>query len=395
MDNTIESKYGIPRFHVKLFTVHSGGKVGSWEILVATPKNQLDSYIVQTSTKVLGGKSVETVTEITEGKNIGKANETNPFQQALSEAESKVNKKIDQGYTNRQPEAGTKVTNGLGFIKPMLAQPIEKVKQWNFPVHAQTKFDGHRMLATVQDGKVVLYSRQGKVVSVAHIQDMLQRHYEHFQVHGTGWDGQTLDGEIYCHGETLQKISSMVKKPCEESKTLKYHVYDVVMDFPYEERLSAVRQATELLDDEFVQATVTHIVLNHGELDALHAKNLSEGYEGTIVRHGDLGYEDGKRSRSLMKKKDFMDDEFEIIGHLLGKPDIRGDVRYERPIFKCKTKDGVEFTCTAFGTMQERHALFEAGLDDVIGKTLTLKFFNYTPDGAPFLPIALRFKDFI
>ena len=369
-----------------LFKVHSNGSVGTWQIQVVSNGNGT-ATMTRTACKVIGGNPVVTVTEYTEGKNIGRANETTPLQQALNEAESRYRKQLDKGYVVEQPEAGAAVTNTLGFPKPMLATPIEKVKGWEFPVYASKKLDGHRMLAAVRDGQVVLYSRQGKVVDVEHIRNQLQHAYDN-----AFWGGDILDGEVYLHGETLQRISSLVKKPKPESKNLVFHVYDTLVDTPY-----AVRKG--ILHNNLGKASLSHVevlqqerVENQADLDTFHARNVAENYEGTMVRWGDAVYEDGKRSKSLMKMKDFKDDEFKIVAVGEGKPTIRGDVTYRLAVYTCVTKDGKTFECTAPGTMQEKHDAAERG-DADIGKYLTVKYFNMTPDGVPFLPVGLRLRE--
>ena len=45
----------------------------------------------------------------------------------------------------------------------------------------------------------------------------------------------------------------------------------------------------------------------------LHTEFKALGYEGTILRHGTTGYEDDKRSRNLIKVKDYDEAEFKIV----------------------------------------------------------------------------------
>lgn len=373
---------------LKLFKIHSNNQIGDWTLTI-TANDDGTATMRRTSCKVIGGKAVETITIFSEGKNIGRANETTPLEQALIEAASKHRKQLDKGYVVEMPKEGDQVTNSLGFKKPMLATAIEKVKKWDFPVYASPKLDGHRMLATVQNGQVVLYSRQGKILDVEHIRSELQELLDQ-----KIWDGTTVDGEVYVHGETLQRISSLVKKPTTESKALKYYIYDMILDVPYEERKQKI-YSTFLLHDvaiSHIKVTAQHTTENDGQLALIHSTWLAEGYEGTIVRHGDTGYEDGKRSRSLMKKKDFQDAEFKIISVEQGKPVIKSNCTYQVAIYGCNTKEGKYFTATAPGTMREKHDAWSFRAD-AIGKLLTVKFFNYTKDGIPFLPVALRIRE--
>jgi len=363
-----------------LYKVHSGGKVGDWVINLYDNEDG-SATLERKSCKVVGGKPVETLTKITAGKNIGRSNETTPLAQGELELYSKVNKQIDKGYVTHKPEAGAKVTNALGFIKPMLAQPIEKVNKWQFPVYAAAKLDGHCLLANNE----TLYSRGGKTVTVHHITKSLTDIP----------NGVTLHGEIYIHGETLQRISSLVKKPKPESVELVYHVYDVHtkdQELPYSKRYQLLKEIVASLGNDSILALEQLVIENQQALDCLHAKYLSQDYEGTMARHGDSPYEDGKRSKSLMKVKDFQDAEFEIVGYEEGKPYIREERTYQVPVYVCQTSDGNKFNCTAPGTMEEKdHAFSHA--KDAIGKMLTVKFFNMTPDNVPFLPVALQIRD--
>ena len=48
-------------------------------------------------------------------------------------------------------------------------------------------------------------------------------------------------------------------------------------------------------------------------IDKYHDAFLADGYEGSILRL-DLGPYENKRSKQLLKKKDFIDEEFKIVG---------------------------------------------------------------------------------
>ncbi|MCL1142952.1 hypothetical protein [Shewanella gaetbuli] len=375
-------------YEKRLFKVHSNGKVGDWLIQVAA-NDDGTATLKRLSTKVIGGKPVETVTNITKGKNIGRANETSPIEQALSEAKSKVSKQLDKGYVEEIPAEGSQVSNSLGLAMPMLAKPIEKVKSWAFPIIAQPKLDGHRMLATVNEQQeVVLYSRKGKPMNIPHIAAELAELYESGR-----WDGQTLDGELYHHGTALQTISSWAKRLQPDTAKLRYHVYDIVLrNIPYAERDGLLTNIFAGANTKAITLVYGYVLHNQEQLNHLHQTNINDGYEGTMVRWGDAGYEDGKRSSSLLKVKDFQDAEFTITGYALGKPYIRPEREYQVPVFQCTTENGKTFDVTAHGTMEEKDQIAQ-DIERYIGRKLTVKFFNLTPDGIPFLPVALRFYD--
>ena len=66
-----------------------------------------------------GGK-MQTKTEVVKGKNIGRANETTPEQQALLEAESRYNKQLDKDYRENKEDL-----EELDIL-PMLASDYRK-----------------------------------------------------------------------------------------------------------------------------------------------------------------------------------------------------------------------------------------------------------------------------
>ncbi len=373
-------------FEQTLYRINANKSVGSWQIQVLENVDGTAS-IITTQTKVLGGKGVESVTTVDKGKNLGKGNETTATEQAIINAQATANKKIKKGYLTDIPTGEEQVTNSLGFLKPMLAQTLDKVKNWQFPVLCSPKLDGHRLLATVEDNQVVLYSRQGKTVKLPHIQCELQKLFDE-----NIWNGTTLDGEIYLHGESLQTISSLVKKEQPQTEQLKYFLYDTIQpNKPYQHRLSFING---LLNDnnESICIVETKEITTTNELDLFHSENLSSGYEGTMMRWSDTGYEDGKRSKSLIKKKDFQDAEFTIVAVEQGKTVTRNGNTYELPIYLCETENGQQFNCVASGTLQEKHQAW-LEKDQAIGKPLTVKFFNFTDNNIPFLPVAIGLRN--
>ncbi len=368
-----------------LYINHSNGIAGSWRIILWKTPDGHGQLEMQTS-KVIGGKASSKFDTISEGKNIGKANETTPMQQAQKEFISRVNKKLLKGYTKEVPVEGTKSLNAMGLDKPMLAEKFQdfEIKQW--PVAVQPKFDGNRCLARRVDGEIVLWSRGGKRISVPHIEKQLEGLLVDENV--------TLDGELYVHGMTLQAITSLVKKPRDESMALVYQVYDTISSQPFSERLKFI---TELLvdkhDAEHIRLTPTVLAEDFSELDSKHREFVAQGFEGTMVRNLSVGYETGKRSQSLLKMKDFQDAEFEILDVVKGKPnhfktENGTQLELQVAIYVCRAPNGQTFNVTAEGTQGEKHEAWQQRIHTV-GRMLKVKFFNWTPDGVPFIPTSL------
>lgn len=361
----------------RLFKNH-GKSVGYWEGWVEGWAQ--DAKVVLQYAKTLDGKLTRREYQAKQ-KNVGRTNMTTCLEQAQLELDSRTKKQLDKGYVERQEDASKPSTNTLGLLKPMLAQPLDKVKpddiDWN-RAYAQPKLDGHR--AMFKDG--TLYSRQGKVIDLPHIVNAIKAH---------GLDHLHLDGELYVHGKTLQEISSLVKRNKEESLELVYHVYDTVGQATWLERMEPLTY-----NEPFPAGAITVLfaarVGSYEDLQYFHEENLEGGFEGTMLRWGTTGYQDGKRSKHLLKMKNFQDAEFEIIGFQEGKPYVAPEATYQVPVWVCQTPEGETFTCTAQGDRHEKHALFQNAKDHV-GRQLTVKYHYLSKTGIPQLPVALRFRE--
>ena len=166
-----------------LYKYDSRGLVQEWTIEVQGNK-------FWTVEGVKGGKLTKSEPTVCFGKNVGRANETTDKEQALKEAQSKFQKKLDKGYNE-------KLTKTKKFFEPMLAQKYEKYSDLCFvnPTFIQPKLDGLRCINS--DGTMM--SRNGKpFVTVDHLTQEVA----------------ILDGELYSHDyhDDFNKIVSLVKK---------------------------------------------------------------------------------------------------------------------------------------------------------------------------------------
>lgn len=286
---------------------------------------------------------------------------------------SRINKKLDQGYVYDLTQAKNQPrTNCLGLLKPMLAQSIKNVRNINYKdAFYQHKYDGNRCLITKVGGHLIAYTRNGKQIkTINHILQGIQLE-----------EDQTIDGELYCHGVKLQTINSWVKR--EQSNTLKlsYRVYDIIEDQPYAARLNTL---TDLALGTKAALVPTIRVTQQSALQGLLERSIKLGYEGGILRWDNVVYEDGKRSKSLVKLKISEEGEFEIVSVIESKD---GWARFRLDVGNKKT-----VTVSAPGTMENKYLIAE-NPEDYIGKILTIKYFGLTNSGKPFQPIAVAFRE--
>lgn len=324
--------------------------------------------IVQVS-GLIDGKHVTNVSQC-EPKNVGRSNETSAIEQAEIEATAKYNKKLKEGYFKTPEEAENNVV-----VLPMLAKVFEKEeRKVTYPCYAQPKLDGMRGLGDCKNA--TLTSRSGnKIETLNHITSQLP------------YMGVVLDGELYAHGETFQENMRMIKKyRSGKTENVKYHVYDIVMEAPFKDRLNILKSLC-LKHPEVLEYVPTTIIGSKEELMAFHAYNISEGYEGTIVRHGDDGYKLNGRSSSLLKLKDFEDMTLTLMDVI---PSEKRPT-HGKPIFFW---EGAENNRLGAG-ISLSHAEAEDLLANKhlhIGKACELRFFEYSDTGVPRHPVMYGFR---
>lgn len=316
-------------------------------------------------------------------KNTGRSNATTAEEQARLEAISKWKKQLKKKYSMT-----VEATKALNFA-PMLAKGFEDRKtKLTYPADVQPKFDGVRCLARRDEqGYIQLMSRGKDPYSVAHIAEAL----------GAFVSGdEVLDGELYIHGEKLQNIVSLVKRPQEGSSALTYCVYDIIsMSNLQVQSWAERRKALQRWFDfsrpaglpEFIQMVQTVTVNSEEEVRYYHDEFVKLGYEGAIIRLHDGLYRFGYRSSDLLKLKAYQDAEFPIIGYTQGKGKFANV-----PIFKCRTADGKEFDVVPKGTEEERYDMLK-NAKKLIGEDATVRFFSYSLDGIPTFPVMVCVRE--
>lgn len=358
------------------------GDIQTWWIGI-----QGDSY--HTVSGKIDGKKVKSAPVRCEAKNVRRANSTTPVEQALAEAKAKWVKKKNEGYTEDPEEVDDVVKD---VIKPTLAKDYNDYKnKITFPLYSQPKLDGLRCIITREGA----WSRNWKrFVTLGHIQTLLAPLFEKYP------NIVAFDGEVYNHNykDDFNTIVSLVKqtKPTEDdlrraAASIQYYIYDYVdrdEKVPFVDRtvqlLNYLNDVPDTLDElRFVE---TILCKNQEELDDLMGRYIEDGYEGQMLRFMDSPYEH-KRTNKLLKRKEFIDGEFEIIGFREGKGNRAGCI-----ILRCKTADGKEFDSSVKGSVEYTSKLYEVG-NSLIGLFATIKYQRLTPDGIPKFLTCIKFRN--
>lgn len=358
----------------KLFKFTKNGSVQQWTIWVERLVDGTARYLTEYG--LVGGKIQNTHMYVRAGKNIGKANETTPFEQACSEAESKWKAQLDKGYAEGAPKK-------LPKTQPMLAKKYKPDAKLTWPLYYQPKLDGVRCVAhKVADGDIRMLSRKGKVFEhLGHITDVLDKIMS---------VGDILDGELYRHGETFQKLISWIKRSQDNTKKVQYFVYDMISDKPYSKRFDKICKIIGHNGQGIVRTTYTDKVYSHSDVAKKLDEQLARGFEGIMLRKPSSKYSIGRRSSGLLKVKKFIDEEFEIVGAEENKGRHEGQC-----VFVCKTDEGAKFKVKPMGTDEQRREYWD-NHKGYIGKALTVKFFEWTSSKpkVPRFPVGVEIRDY-
>jgi len=131
-----------------------------------------------------------------------------------------------------------------------------------------------------------------------------------------------IDGEFYSHGLSLQEINAAMAvkrlEPTHNTPLIRFHVFDVVQfNTPYALRYRWLFEhlICENLDNVSIVPQIT--CSTRQCVDVSTREFISQGYEGSMIRHLDMGYEN-RRTYTLLKNKPFLDGEFPVVGRKEG-----------------------------------------------------------------------------
>jgi DNA ligase-1 len=363
-----------------LYKYTSTGAIQEWSIF-----HEDGSF--WTASGQVDGKKVTSAKTSCAGKNVGRKNATTPNEQALREAQARWQKKRDEGYMDDVDALdGAKA----GRVDPMLAKNYSDYKdELKFPVYCQPKLDGLRCIITRHGA----YSRKWKPFStLQHIRDALQPIFDKYPTI------LAFDGEMYSHElkDNFEEIVSIVKQPKATAEDIakckqlvQYHIYDYV---PTEEYAGLIYKSRDLdLDVALIDApsclrrVKTTLAWNQEELDEQYNWCSVDGYEGQMIRT-DAPYQQ-KRTKYLLKRKDFVDEEFLIVGYKEGKGNREGCIT-----LRLTTKDGKEFDSVPLGGVEYLQDLWQKRLQ-LPGLYATVKYQNLSTDGIPRFNNTIKFRN--
>lgn len=366
------------------------GKEMRWKIIVRNVESygySADSFAFRSfHWQEPNGKIKESEWTIVQPKNIGKSNETTPFDQALFQAYSQWQKKQEQQqYILLGENTEMKTDNQMN---PMLANKyINQGKKYlKEPFAISRKLDGIRAIAKMNDkGQIEMFTRNGKRIHHLHrvkleLEKLLSEN-----------NAIILDGELYSHSLSFNDITGAVraqKNPSINDDRIEYWIFDIIdVNKSYLERSNQLR--TIFNNQNNVIKFVDYILCNHKEVKQYHDTFVQEGFEGLMARDLQSKYEHA-RSNYLLKYKEFTDEEFEIVSITTGVGSEAGAI-----LFECKTENGALFTVRPRGTLEHRKLMFKNEPTEYIGKRLTVRYQERDNSTTiPRFPVGITIRDY-
>lgn len=278
-------------------------------------------------------------------------------------------------------------------MKPLLAHKFEPHRiDYTKPVWLQYKLNGVRALA--QNG---FFQSRDELPWNTEVLEHLSNWMR--QMFPPDW---VLDGELYVHGWTLQKINGAIavnrNGKRDDSYLVEYHIFDRVdWQAPFEDRFVDVAKtkyglATADCPVKFVR---TVKVYTPEEADAFYTYAIENHYEGIMYRLGHCPYtrpkepggrrylsDKNNRCWHLLKRKGWQDHEFTCVRVEEGQGKRSGMVG----AFICETERGAHFGVGTGLTEAEAIHYYE---HPPLGRKIKVKFLCYTADGIPFNPAVI------
>jgi bifunctional non-homologous end joining protein LigD len=256
-----------------------------------------------------------------------------PDRDVLSEDQSVITgRTVEEIKTGMIPENATRYSQSPeeiegarlaaypGFIPPMLASLTNTPFSdplWTF----EPKLDGYRIIATLKDGVVSLWSRSGNNVT------------EKYPSIASSVKQQTasevvLDGEIvaidkngHVSFECLQqhlKVTIQTEE-CRDAPLI-YYVFDILYLDGYDMRSVAYNSRRHLLRNTLLTSDNLRLVDSFAaEGKKVFEAAVKNGLEGVVAKKTDSLYQPGKRSQDWLKVKATQSGDFIITGYTAGE----------------------------------------------------------------------------
>lgn len=269
-----------------------------------------------------------------------------------------------------------------------LAKPLEKFPDWSQGWYVSRKLDGVRCVS-VNHGLsgVSLYSRTGKLFkTLGTVESELSKLCPL---------GYYIDGEICLDNggnDDFQGVMKQINRKNHTIQNVKFKVFDMIHSSDYGELWSyhpnkfnmVYSDRYQMLLDTFKDSKIIEVVhhekiRNDEHFNEWANKAEKENWEGLMLR-ADAPFE-AKRTKNLLKYKKFFDDEYVVVGTEIGKITVNNNGSTQELMLSSVVIEHKGFRVNVgSGFSLEQRREFYYNPEKIIGKTITVKYFEETKD---------------
>ena len=319
--------------------------------------------------------------------------EVNAFIQANKEHEELIFNIIDRNIKTRSTTSMiNKIVPGLiptfdVALADTYKEETKKKVNWRDNWYVSRKLDGVRCIVYIDEsGEPKFFSRAGKELdTLGKVAEQLKKY---------GLRKIVLDGEICMvdenGNEDFQGIIKEIKRKDHTIQTPKFLVFDILHQDEFDacasERIFSERQAE--LDlffghysfDGFIDRVEQTLIQSDDDLQARMDHATQMGWEGLMLRK-DAQYQ-GKRSSDIMKVKKFHDAEYVVIGteNAVNRVIVEGREVEEEMMRNVIIEHKGNRVQVGSGFNQEQKRYYYQHPEQIIGKTITVQYFEETTD---------------
>ena len=280
-------------------------------------------------------------------------------------------------------------------FKVALAKEYEGKCNWEDGWYASRKLDGVRCLAVVgEDGICKLYSRMGKELTT------LNKVKE--AIEATGIVNTVFDGEICLvdqdGNEDFQGIMKQLRRKDHQIENPAYMIFDMLHKPVFEDKKGGEELGSRLhklrsflagrnINNDILRYTEQYQIADDEHLETWIKLAGENNWEGVMLRKN-VAYE-GKRTKNLVKVKQFHDAEYEVLDFDCDDHEVVRDGKSEtiQMLAQVWIEHKGHRVKVGSGWSQEQRLQYMDG--SIVGKIITVQYFEETTNDKG--GISLRF----
>lgn len=286
---------------------------------------------------------------------------------------------------------------------PMLANKFSERKKYiSYPCMVQPKLDGVRYTAHHEPSVgIILKTRNDAICPFFHeIKKALTELqissdvYLDGEFYSTKIPFRTLNG--YCNRKKMDGKTGYSSIPREHLDNIHYHLFDCYFiqqpNKPFTERYDYLKNIMSNNHSQYIKLVPCKTIQNENEIMPLHDEYVSQGYEGIMIRNINSPYKLKDRSNDLLKYKNFIDSEFEIVD--ASAPETGKEcgciiytllVPSTQQTFMCRPRDTYE-------SRQKEWTDFLQHPEHFIGQQYTVRYQETYETGIPRFPVGVAIR---